>query len=66
MLKGLIFIVIGLIFSIVFMARFFKSFDERKWIEAATEVVLTFICMFILTIGLITTGLAIAQKGEIK
>ena len=60
MLKGLIFIAFGLIFSIVFMARFFESFDEGKWIEAATEMILTFICMFILTIGLITTGLAIA------
>ena len=64
MLKGLIFIVIGLIFSVVFMAQFFKSFDERKWIDAAAEVVLTFIYMFILTIGLITTGLAIMQKRK--
>lgn len=64
MLKGLIFIVIGLIFSIVFMARFFKSFNEGKWIDAAAEVILTFICIFILTVGLITTGLAIMQKRK--
>ena len=64
MLKGLIFIVIGLIFSVVFMARFFESFDERKWIDAAAEVILTFIYIFILTVGLITTGLAIMQKRK--
>ena len=59
-LKGIFFLVFGLIFSIVFLARFFVSFDRGNWFTAATEAVLTFICMFILTIGLITTGLAIA------